>query len=203
MEGLKVGITGGIGSGKTTVCRIFEVLGIPVFYADDRAKALMNDNQDLMATLKHTFGNELYSEGELNRQLLAKKVFNDPAALRELNQLVHPATKRDYHQWLQKQNTAYTLKEAALFFETGINKDMNILIGVSAPQNLRIERVKSRSGLTETEIMARIQQQMDEDEKMSRCHLVLINDDLQALLPQVLNLHQYLLRQATLMRNES
>jgi len=203
MGGLKVGITGGIGSGKTTVCRIFETLGIPVFYADDRAKALMNEDPTLITALKQSFGKDLYTEGKLNRQLLAAKVFNDPSALQQLNQLVHPATKRDYLHWLQSQHAAYTIKEAALFFETGLDKDMNFLVGVSTPQELRIERVKSRSGLSETEILARIQRQMDEDEKMSRCHLVLNNDDRQALLPQVLTLHQYLLRQATMMRNES
>jgi dephospho-CoA kinase len=185
---LKVGITGGIGSGKSTVAKIFGLLGIPVFYADDAAKKLMNEDEDLKAKIIRAFGTDSYSSGILNRPFIAAKVFNNPAQLALLNSIVHPATIADADKWMQKQNAPYAIKEAALIFESGAEKWLNKVIGVSAPAPLRIQRVMQRDGITADEVTARLNKQMDEDEKMQLCDYVIKNDEQELLIPQVLKL---------------
>jgi dephospho-CoA kinase len=186
---LKVGLTGGIGSGKTTVAKIFETLGIPVYYADDAAKDLMNRNEDLKQAIINHFGEETYSGGALNRKRLAAIVFNDPGKLALLNSLTHPVTIQDAGTWMQKQTTAYVIKEAALLFESGADKDLDQVIGVSASQPLRIKRVMERDGITAEDVIKRIARQMDEETKMKRCDFVIANDEQELVIPQVLALH--------------
>ncbi len=190
---LKIGLTGGIGSGKTTVAKIFEVLGIPVYYADDAAKFLMNSDPELIKNLKTHFGEVIYTNNELNRAALASFVFGNAEKLALLNSIVHPATLKDAKQWMKKQTSPYIIKEAALIFESGSEKMLDKLIGVSAPLNLRIKRVKLRDNINEEDILKRINGQMEETEKMKLCDHVIINDEQQLIIPQVLELHEYFL----------
>lgn len=190
---LRVGITGGIGSGKSTVARIFEVLGIPVYYADDAAKRLMNEDEELKQKIKAQFGETVYHDGKLDRKAMAGLVFNDPAKLEMLNRLIHPATIKDAAGWMQKQVTAYTIKEAALIFESGAQEQLDYVIGVTAPAPLRIQRTMQRDGVSREEVLARMDKQMDESIKMKLCDFVIRNDEQEMLLPQVINLHENLL----------
>jgi dephospho-CoA kinase len=194
---LKVGITGGIGSGKTTVCQLFEILGIPVFYADEAARALMEEDPSLVASISALFGESIYQHGKLDRAAVSAAVFGRPEKLAALNALVHPAALAAARQWLERQETPYSIKEAAIFFEAGTDVDIDIMIGVSAPVEVRIARAMSRSGMTREEVLGRMARQMDEDEKMSRCDYVIINDGNTALIPQVLRLHEELLSKAS------
>jgi dephospho-CoA kinase len=190
---LKIGITGGIGSGKSTVAKVFEVLGIPVYYADDAAKELMNADAELKQKIKQAFGVAVYTNGNLNKKVLAEIVFNDPEKLALLNSLVHPATLKDAEDWMQKQTTAYTLKEAALIFESGAHLNLDYVIGVTAPAPLRILRTMQRDGVTREEVIARMDKQMDDTIKMKLCDFLITNDEQEMLLPQILDLHQQLL----------
>ena len=186
---LKVGITGGIGSGKSTVAKIFEILNIPVYYADSAAKRLMNEEGELKEKLIATFGKEIYLNGLLNRPYLSSIVFNDPQKLNLLNALTHPATIADADKWMQKQTAPYALKEAALIFESNAHKQLDKVIGVFAPAPLRIKRVMQRDAINETEVLIRMQKQMNEEEKMQRCDYIITNDERNLLIPQVLKIH--------------
>lgn len=187
---LKVGLTGGIGSGKSTVAKIFEVLGIPVYYADDATKKIMNMDEELKASLIKNFGEQTYQNGLLNRSYLASVVFANKEKLELLNSLTHPITIRDAEQWMNQQTTPYIIKEAALLFESGAAEHLDLVIGVYAPQHIRVKRVMDRDGLPVEEIMKRISRQMDEEMKMERCDFVITNDEEQLVIPQVLELHQ-------------
>ena len=190
---IKVGLTGGMGSGKSVVAKVFETLGIPVYYADDAAKKLMNNNEELKAGIIKHFGEESYTNGELNRKFIASIVFNDKEKLELLNSLTHPATIRDAEEWITKQTSPYIIKEAALLFESGANKNLDHVIGVDAPLPLRIKRVMIRDGITEDEIMKRINRQMDEEKKMRMCDFIIINNEQELVIPQVLELHEKLI----------
>lgn len=188
----KIGITGGIGSGKTTVCKIFESLGIPVYYADDRAKALMIENIELVNGIKNLLGDESYFEnGALNRQHIANIVFKDKKKLEQLNGLVHPAVAKDGITWQQSQSLVpYTLKEAALLIESGSFQALDYLITVWAPKETRIQRVIKRDGTTREEVEARMDKQMSEFEKLKIAQFVIINDGEKSLVQQVQRLHR-------------
>ena len=190
---LRIGITGGIGSGKTTVAKVFEVLGIPVYYADDAAKRLMNEDGELKEKIQLQFGNEVYKNGQLDRKHLAEIVFTSPEKLALLNALVHPVTLKDAEKWMQQQSTPYAIKEAALIFESGAQEHLDHVIGVTAPAPLRIQRTMQRDGITREEVMARMDKQMDETIKMKLCDFVLVNNEQEMLLPQILLLHEKLL----------
>ena len=190
---LKIGLTGGIGSGKSTVAKVFEVLGIPVYYADEEAKRLMNEDEVLKEKIQELFGAESYTNGLLNRKYIADIVFHDPKKLEQLNALVHPLTINDANNWLQQQTTPYAIKEAALIFETGIHEYLDYVIGVYAPAPLRIQRVIERDNISLEAVMARMSKQMDEEEKMRLCNFVINNDEQQLLIPQVLALHEKLM----------
>jgi dephospho-CoA kinase len=195
---LKIGITGGIGSGKSTVSRIFELLGVPVYYADDRAKDIMVRDPELAAQVKHHFGEEIYNaDGTLNRKLLGNIVFNDKDKLALLNSLVHPATIRDSDNWAQQQTTPYVLKEAALLFETESFHHLDKVIAVFAPQPLRIHRVMKRDNVSRNEVLARMYKQIDETIKMRLSDYVIHNDEQHMVIPQVLALHKKFLELAT------
>jgi dephospho-CoA kinase len=189
---LKVGLTGGIGSGKTTVARLFALLGVPVYNADDAAKRLMQEDAGLRASIIAAFSGEAYPDGKLDRAFLAKQVFNDPVRLAQLNALVHPATISDATRWMQEQTAPYTLKEAALLFESGSDKGLDLVIGVDAPEDIRIRRVMAREQTTEEEVRKRLDKQMPEHEKLHRCNFILHNDERQMLIPQVIALHEKL-----------
>jgi dephospho-CoA kinase len=190
---LKVGITGGIGSGKSTVARIFEVLGIPVYYADDAAKRIMNEDPELRQSIIDTFGEATYTNGVLNRSVLSSLVFNNPEKLEQLNAIVHPATIRNGERWMKAQTTTYAIKEAAIFFESGSAANLDYIIGVYAPTALRIHRAMQRDKITREAVLARMSRQIDENIKMRLCNYVIINDEQQPVLPQVLSLHKELL----------
>jgi len=186
---LKIGLTGGIGSGKTTVAKIFEVLGIPVYYADDAARNLMNTNEELKAAIIKNFGKETYRDGELNRKYLASIVFNNKEKLELLNALTHPVTIADAEQWINRQASPYIIKEAALLFESGAAERLDYVIGVYAPQHIRVKRVMDRDGLPTEEVMKRISRQIDEEMKMKLCDFVITNNEEKLVIPQVLELH--------------
>lgn len=191
---LKIGLTGGIGSGKTTVAKVFEVLGIPVYYADDAAKQLMNNNESLKQQLISHFGTATYFDnGELNRKHLSSIVFADKEKLALLNSLVHPATIADAQQWFSKQTAAYVVKEAALLFESGTTEGLNYVIGVTAPFTVRLKRVMDRDAVTAEEVKRRMANQIDEQLKMKLCDFVLHNNEQQLLLPQITALHEKLI----------
>ncbi|HET6993809.1 MAG TPA: dephospho-CoA kinase [Chitinophagaceae bacterium] len=187
---LKIGLTGGIGSGKSTVARIFETLGIPVYYADDAARRIMNTDKELKAVLVKHFGEETYQEDRLNRTYLASVVFNNKEKLDLLNSLTHPATIRDANRWIQEQTSPYIIKEAALLFESGADKFLDQVIGVEAPLELRISRTMERDKITREEVMLRMNRQMNEEEKIKRCDFIVHNDERQMVIPQVLKLHE-------------
>lgn len=186
---LKVGLTGGIGSGKSTAARIFEVLGIPVYYADEAARQIMNSDKQLRAAIIRNFGEQTYKGGQLDRAYLASIVFTDNQKLQLLNSLTHPATIRDANKWIQQQTSPYIIKEAALLFESGADKYLDHIVGVSAPEELRIQRAMQRDHAKREEILQRMSRQMDEETKMKRCNSILINDEQQLLIPQVVQLH--------------
>lgn len=188
---LKIGLTGGIGSGKSTVAKIFEVLGIPVYYADTEAKRLMNSNEKIKESLRQHFGEATYKNEELDRKYLADIVFNNPEKLELLNALIHPVTIKDAEEWMQRQAAPYSIKEAALLFESGAAENLDFVIGVYAPQALRIKRVIKRDNLSQDEIVKRINRQVIEEMKMKLCDFVITNNEQELLIPQVLKLHQH------------
>lgn len=184
---LKVGITGGIGSGKTTVCKIFEMLGIPVYYADDRAKWLMVNDQNLIDKLKMAFGEGVYYEnGELNRNYLANLVFNNKSKLEQLNGIVHPAVGHDGERWHNAQKKVpFTIKEAALFYENGSHALMDKMITVVAPEELRIARVVKRDKTTPDAVKARMNKQLSQEYKAEQADYVIDNSGKNSLIRQV------------------
>ncbi len=190
---LKIGLTGGIGSGKTTVAKIFELLDIPVYYADIEAKRIMNEDSQLKEEITRHFGSKAYPSNELDRSYIASIVFNDKAKLELLNSLVHPATIRDGNSWMKKQVSPYSIKEAALIFESGVQEHLDYVIGVSAPLDLRIKRSVSRDAVTAESVKSRMSKQMDEETKLSLCDFIIHNDEEQPVIPQVLALHEKLL----------
>jgi dephospho-CoA kinase len=187
---LKIGITGGIGSGKTTICRVFEALAVPVFNADEVAKMIMITDPNLVENIKLHFGKEAYFEnGELNRKFLSAIVFNDSKALQQLNKLVHPAVFHAFDNWAVKQNSPYCLHEAAILFESGAYKSCDYSILVFAPEELRIQRVQKRDGHSIAEIRDRMDKQMHEGEKEKLADFIIINDESIAVIPQILKIH--------------
>ncbi|MER3463891.1 MAG: dephospho-CoA kinase [Chitinophagaceae bacterium] len=191
---LKIGLTGGIGSGKSTVAKIFALLGVPVYYADIASKKLYHTDRELMTSLKKHFGEDIYTNQQLNRAKLAAIVFGDEQKLSLLNELVHPLTIRDAQQWMAKQTTPYVIKEAALIFESGFAADLDYVIGVSAPQHLRIKRVMERDNIDREDVLNRMKRQIDERLKMRLCDFIIENNEQQLVIPQVIELHEKLLQ---------
>lgn len=192
---LKIGVTGGMGSGKTTVCKVFEILGIPVFYADAVAKSIMYTDQVLRQDIIKSFGEKSYSErGDLNRSYLSAIVFNSKTELEKLNALVHPAVFRAFDLWVESQEAVpYVVKEAALLFESDSYKMCDQTVLVKSPLEIRIERIKLRDGITREEIESRMNRQFSDEVKEKLADHILINDERQLLIPQILDLHSYFL----------
>ena len=191
---LKIGITGNIGSGKTTVSKLFELIGIPVFYADDAAKILMVTDKVLIAGIKQTFGAESYLDDKtLNRKHIADIVFSDEEQLAKLNALVHPAVFRAFDSWAEqevKDGVPYVLKEAAVLFESSSYKFCDKTIMVTAPLDMRIKRVMHRDNITRQEVLNREARQFTEEKKIQLADYIIKNDESELVIPQVLKLHQ-------------
>ena len=193
---ISVGITGGIGSGKSTVSHFFELLSIPVYFADDRAKKLMVEDTSLKGQLIAIFGEATYLEtGQINRSYLSERVFGDAEQLKKLNSIVHPAVFKDTAQWMQShQDNHYVLYESAILFESGSHKMFDKTITVFAPLEIRVARVIQRDNASKTDVMQRVEKQMDDDEKVKLANFVIHNDGKQTLISQILNIHTELLR---------
>ncbi|MCS6818805.1 MAG: dephospho-CoA kinase [Chitinophagales bacterium] len=203
---LRVGITGGIGSGKSTACAFFESLGVPVYYADARARSLMENVPTLKQKIINKFGAEAYLEdGTLNRKYIASKVFSNRELLEWLNRAVHPVVAEDSHNWnfqMQKAGHRYAIHEAALLIESGIFKKMDKIIVVYAPFEDRLARVVKRDGVEESEVIARMKFQMEDEEKKLYAHYILHNKKLNDLKKQVHILHHILLKEAEFLEYE-
>jgi dephospho-CoA kinase len=187
---LKIGLTGGIGSGKTTIAKIFSTLGIPVYDADRAARLLMLTNEEIRQQVIAAFGEDTYKNNQLDRAYLAAIVFSNEQKLQQLNAITHPVTIQDSISWFNRQTAPYAIKEAALIFESGSNKHLDYIIGVWAPRQLRTERLLLRGDLTKAQINERMARQMNEEQKMERCDFVIKNDGTASVLQQVFSLHQ-------------
>jgi dephospho-CoA kinase len=186
---LAIGITGGIGSGKSTVCKIFKILDIPVFEADIVAKALINSNYDIRKGLIQLFGNSIYNtNNKINRKMLANLIFNDDLLMEKVNHLVHPVVRNEYNNWLKFQNSRYIIHEAAILFESGFYKMMDYTILVSAPEEMRINRVISRDSIAPELVRSRIAKQWSDEEKRKLASTELVNDNKNLLIPQILDI---------------
>jgi len=194
---LKIGLTGGIGSGKTTVAKVFTTLGIPVYHADLEARRLMENQPTLIKLIRHHFSEKAYENGSLNRSYISSIVFNDKKKLDLLNSLVHPFTIEDGKQWMGRQKSAYAIKEAALIFESGSQGEFDLIIGVYAPETLRLFRTMQRDHIDKAIVKSRMNNQIKEEIKMKLCDEVLMNDEQQLLLPQIINLHNQLMERAS------
>lgn len=190
---LKIGLTGGIGSGKSTVAGIFEVLGIPVFNADEQARALMEQDDEVRTALEARFGSAIYPEGKLDRKALATIIFNDPPALAAGNSIVHPAVRKAFTIWAAEQTAAYVIMEAALMAENDGYKAFDRVITVSCPEPERIRRVMKRDGVEEEAVVARIRNQASEEERSRIAQHVIHNAGEELVIPQVLAIHTELL----------
>jgi dephospho-CoA kinase len=187
----KIGITGSIGSGKSTVTQIFAMLGVPVYDADIRAKLLMVTSPALIQSIKDLFGNEAYlSSGALNRKHISDKAFTDKNILTQLNGLVHPAVYNDFDEWSNAQQTPYVIKEAALMFESNSYKQLDEVIVVTAPEELRIQRAIARDGATKEAVVSRMKNQLSQEEKLARGQHEIKNNEMELIIPQVLKLHE-------------
>jgi len=192
---LRVGLTGGIGTGKSTVALIFKLLGVPVYDADSIAKKLMEEDEDLISTIKAEFGNETYVDGKLNRQFIAERVFNNEPLLAKLNAMVHPAVAEHFTNWTTQYRSGYILKEAALLFETGSYNELDYVILIQSPIDIRIDRIKKRDPQRSSEqILSIIERQMPVAEAVELADFVINNDEDHMLIPQVLQLQNKLIK---------
>ncbi len=192
---LKIGITGGIGSGKTTVCKVFELFGVPVYYADDEAKKILDANTEVKEQIAQLFGVEIFDNTQLvDRKKLAALVFNDKKKLEQLNSIVHPAVGRHFENWLQEYaSSKYILKEAAILFESDAYRAVDKVIAVVAPVELKIMRVMKRDKSTRQQIEQRMNNQLSDDEIIKRSQYLIHNDEQQLTIPQIINIHKQLI----------
>lgn len=191
---LIVGLTGGIGSGKTTISNFFESYGVPVYIADKEAKALMNRSKVIKRKLIQLFGDSAYKEGMLNRPYLAEKIFNDQTLLAQMNAIVHPKVASHFKRWIKKQNAKYIIKEAAIIFENNLQNQYDCIITVVADENLRIQRVTQRDGSTPEKVKAIINNQWSDEEKINQSDFVIFNNDLDIAKKQVEEIHYKILK---------
>jgi dephospho-CoA kinase len=190
----KVGITGGIGSGKSVVCHILEKLGVPVYSADKEARNLMNTDSELKEGILKIFGDQTDGKNGLDRLFLAGAVFGDSAKLSKLNGLVHPAVRKDFNRWVTLQTgSSYVVEEAAILFESGAGMEMDLSVVVYAPEELRINRVMERDQVEREAVLKRMRHQLSEEEKVKIADHIIYNDETQMLLPQVIEMHRKIL----------
>jgi dephospho-CoA kinase len=186
---ITVGVTGGIGSGKTTVCKILEVLGIPVYYADIRAKQLYQENDGVMRAVKELFGDDIYRGGELDRAEVAKRVFSNKELLNKLNSIVHPAVEKDFLKWTKQfGDVPFVVKEAAILFENGGYKKLDMNVLVTAPEEMRINRVVKRDGIPAEQVKERIRNQWPDEKKIPLADFVIKCDEEHLVIPQVMEI---------------
>ena len=188
-----VGLTGGIGSGKTTIGKYFASCGIPVYIADDEAKALMNRSKVIKRKLVKLFGKSAYKEGKLNRPYLASKIFNDKTLLQEMNAIVHPKVASHFKRWIKKQDAPYIIKEAAIIFENNLQYQYDFIIAVVADEDLRINRVMQRDGATRKKIESIIANQLPDEDKIKRSDFVILNNDLEVAKKKAKEIHKTIL----------
>ncbi|MBL7951028.1 MAG: dephospho-CoA kinase [Flavobacteriales bacterium] len=191
---IRVGLTGGIGSGKTTVARVFRTLGIPVFEADAEGRRVLSEDQGVIQAVAQRFGHGVLEDGRLDRAALAKIVFEDAGALKDLNAIVHPAVREGFQRWAGEQRTPYVMMESAIMLESGSSKLMDRVVLVTAPEELRIQRVVARDAVQPAQVKARMDSQVSEEQRTTIAHHVIHNDDLQLVIPQVLAVHETLLK---------
>lgn len=192
---LKVGITGGIGSGKSLMCKVFKCLGIPIYYADDAAKHLYDSDEQLRYQMINLFGSTLYENNLLNRKILASIIFNNKDALKQVTEIVHPAVERDFSNWAQKQSTTipYVIIEAAILFESTLWQLVDKAIAVTSPETIRIQRACMRDNISTTEVKKRIANQITDDERNKRADFIIISNNSTPVLPQILQIHNTLI----------
>ncbi len=190
---IRVGLTGGIGSGKTTVARVFHTLGIPVFEADAEGRRILKEDAAVIKAVTERFGSGVVRNGAIDRAMVASIVFKDPAALKDLNAIIHPAVRTGFRRWAAEQHVPYVIMEAAVMAEHGGHRTMDQVIVVTAPEELRIQRVMARDGVERDAVMARMANQVGDAERLKLADHVIHNDDQQLVIPQVLAVHQALL----------
>lgn len=188
-----VGLTGGIGSGKTTVAKMFEALGVPIYIADDEAKKLTVTSAEIKEKLINLFGEIVYQNNVLNKSFLADKIFNNQDLLSQVNAIIHPVVATHFLDWVKNQDVSYVIKEAAILFESGSYKDCDVTILVTAPIELRLARVKKRDNATDEEIMSRINNQWSDEKKSKLADIILENIDIKTTKNSVLEIHQSLI----------
>lgn len=193
---LRVGVTGGIGSGKSSVCKVFNALGIPVFEADEEARKITETDNHVRERLNEIAGTDLYNTGSLNRKLLASLIFNNRDMLQEVNRLIHPVVFKTFNEWALLQDAPYVIMEAAILFESGGDKLVDKVVVVTAPDKERIERVTSRSGMSTREVSDRIRNQFTQKEISSRADYVISNGDRDLILPAIIEIHENLIRRS-------
>ena len=191
----KIGVTGGIGSGKSTVCHLFKCLEIPVFNADEAGRRALAEDADVIKRVATLFGEEIILNGKPDRKKIAEIVFNNPEKLAQLNSIIHPAVRKNFGIWSAEQQAPYGVYEAAILFETGLYKQLDKTILVIAPEQLRISRVTQRDGMDEATIRVRMKNQWNDEEKRKLADFIILNDDVTPLLPQVMDIHSQLLNQ--------
>lgn len=194
-SGMKLGVTGGIGSGKTTVCRVFNVLGIPVFSADPAANKIIDTNADIIRGINSLAGKDLYPDGSLDRSLLASMIFNDKSFLGKINSLVHPVVFDNFKRWAKEQNAPYVIMEAAILFESGASKLVDKVVTIIAPMEERMERVIKRNKLSRDQVMDRINNQMDDESKTKLSDYIIHNSENDMIIPAILKIHEDILIQ--------
>jgi len=190
---MKLGITGGIGSGKTSVCKVFGVLGIPVFSADPEAQIIMNTDKSIVDGINDIAGKNIYPAGELDKTELAKLIFNDLDILRKVNSLVHPVVFQHFTEWAETQTAPYAIMEAAILFESGASNYVDRVATVLAPVEERISRVIKRNKLTREQVLERIKNQMDDEERIKLSDYVINNSENEMIIPVILDIHQDIL----------
>lgn len=190
---MKLGITGGIGSGKTTVCKIFGVLGIPAFFADSEANLVMNDNKAIREAINKIAGEDIYPGGTLDRKKLASLIFNNDDLLKKVNSLVHPVVFENFNKWVEKQDAPYVIMEAAILFESGASELVDRVATVTTPVEERIARVTRRNTLSREQVIERIDNQMDDRERIRRSDYVINNAENEMIIPAILKIHEDLI----------
>jgi dephospho-CoA kinase len=191
---IKVAVTGGIGSGKSVVCKIFEKIGIPVFNADSEAKKLMSTSSHIHDELISLFGSSIYQpNGDIHRKKMADLIFNDNFALQKVNEIIHPEVRKKFREWAEEQKSPYIIQEAAIIFESGQSDSFDRIITVTAPIELKIERVMKRDLVAREKVLDRMKKQLPDEEKIAKSDFIIVNNDIEMIIPQIIEIHKKLI----------